>query len=66
MKGINEKENMANKLNGMAKWIVVALAIGGLIFNSGILYNDVKHLTKQVADIKQDIKDLQAYIIEMR
>lgn len=57
---------MAQKLNGMAKWIIVGLAIAGLIFNSGILYNDVKRLSTEVADIKQDIKDLRQYIMDMQ
>ncbi len=50
---------MAKKLNGMAKWIIVALAVAGLIFNSGILYNDVKHLTKDVSEIKEEVKELR-------
>ena len=40
------------KLNGLAKWIIVAIAIGGLIFNTAILYNDVKHLKADVTEIK--------------
>ncbi len=31
--------------------IVAVLAVIGLIFNSGVLYNDVKHLKKSVNDI---------------
>ena len=37
------------KNNSKIKWIVVAFAVAGLIFNSGVLYNDVNHLTKQIA-----------------
>ena len=51
--------------NGRARWIIVALAVGGLIFNSGILYNDVKHLKEDVAEVKQDIKTLRELFIEM-
>ena len=41
------------KLNGTARWIIVALAIGALVFNSGVLYNDVKHLTESVKKLEQ-------------
>lgn len=54
-----------NKGNGRARWIVVALAVAGLIFNSGILYNDVKHLKQETAEIKQEIKELRLLFIEM-
>jgi hypothetical protein len=68
-----------NQGNGRARWIVVALAVGGLIFNSGILYNDVgglifnsgilyndvRHLKEEVAEVKQEIKDLRQLFIEM-
>jgi hypothetical protein len=54
-----------NQGNGRAKWIVVALAVGGLIFNSGILYNDVRHLKEEVSEVKQEIKDLRELFIEM-
>ena len=50
--------------NGRARWIIVALAVGGLIFNSGILYNDVKHLAAEVTEIKQELKDLRVFLME--
>jgi hypothetical protein len=53
-----------NQGNGRARWIVVALAVGGLIFNSGILYNDVRHLKEEVSEVKQEIKDLRLLFIE--
>ena len=37
----------------IAKWIIVSLSIGGLIFNSGILYNHVHNLTKIVEELKK-------------
>lgn len=40
----------------MAQWIIVAIAIAGLIFNSGILYNDIKHLKKEFAEMKQELQ----------
>lgn len=54
-----------NQGNGRARWIIVALAVAGLIFNSGILYNDVKHLKQETAEIKQEIKELRVLFIEM-
>ena len=39
---------MTKKLNGMAKWIIVALALATVVFNSGVTYNHVRHLTKTV------------------
>ncbi len=54
---------MAKKLNGTAKWIIVGLSILTLAFNSGILYNDVKHLKSDVAEIKRDVRSLREYIM---
>ena len=50
---------MKGKLNGNAKWIIVALAILTLAFNSGVLYNDVAHLTTEVKEMRGDIRDLR-------
>ena len=52
------------KLNGTARWIIVGLAILTLAFNSGILYNDVKHLTREMAEIKQELHELRIYLME--
>ena len=46
------------KLNGTARWIIVALTVLGLAFNSGILYNDVKHLSKSVEKLEESHKEL--------
>ena len=54
---------MAKKFNGTAKWIIVGFSILTLAFNSGILYNDVKHLKSDVKDIKQDLRSLREYIM---
>ena len=59
------KEMAKTNLNGIAKWIVVALALLTLAFNSGVLYNDVKHLKGQLSEIKEEIKDLRSYIMEL-
>jgi hypothetical protein len=55
---------MAKETNGRAKWIVVAFAIGGLIFNSGILYNDVRHLKEDLAEIKQEVKEIMVHLMK--
>lgn len=36
------------RLNGTARWIIVALAILTLAFNSGVTYNHIHNLTKAV------------------
>lgn len=54
---------MAKKLNGTAKWIIVGLSILTLAFNSGVLYNDVKHLKTDVTEIKKDLRGLREYIM---
>lgn len=51
------------KKNDMAKWIIVALALLTLVFNSGVLYNDVKHLKEVVRELKQDVKQINTYLI---
>lgn len=50
--------------NGLARWIIVALAVAALIFNSGVLYNDVNHLKEQVTELKEEIKILRMVILE--
>lgn len=54
---------MIKRMNGLARWIIVAIAVGGLIFNSAILYNDVKHLKGDIAEIKQEIKEIRQYLL---
>ena len=49
---------MKSKLNGNAKWVIVALAILTVAFNSGVLYSNVAHLTKEVYLIRMDLKEL--------
>lgn len=48
----------------LAKWIIVGIAIAGLIFNSGILYNDVRHLKKSVDDIWGELNEIKKILIE--
>ena len=46
----------------MTQWIIVAIAVGGLIFNTGVLWNDVKHLKKEVEEIKKILYDIMKKI----
>jgi len=55
---------MAKQSNGRARWFIVALAVAGLIFNSGVLYNDVKHLKEDLAEVKQEIKYIRECLID--
>ena len=55
---------MKTKLNGIARWVIVAIAVSGIVFNTAVLYNDVKHLNRQIQEIKQEIRDLRNYLLE--
>lgn len=55
---------MSKKVNDIAKWVIVALAILTLAFNSGVLYNDVKHLKANFTEIKMDVKSINSYLLE--
>lgn len=44
--------------------IVAILAVFGLVFNSGVLYNDVKHLKKSVDDIWSELNEIKKILIE--
>ncbi len=46
--------------------IVAILAVIGLVFNSGVLYNDVKHLKKSVDDIWSEINEIKNILIERK
>ena len=68
---------MTKKINGLAKWILVVLALLGIMWNAftlhfgvkentAVLQNEIMHLTDDVADIKQDIKAINTYLLERR
>lgn len=46
------------------EWIVMGLFVIGLIFNSGVLYNDVKHLKKSIESIWDEINEIKKILIE--
>lgn len=54
---------MTKKTNDIAKWIIVALALLTLAFNSGVLYNDVKHLKTSLTEVKMEVKSINAYLL---
>lgn len=51
-------------MNDLAKWIIVGIAVAGLIFNTGVLYNDIKHLKKSVDDIWKELNKIKEILIE--
>ena len=68
---------MTKRINGLAKWILVALAFLGIMWNAftlhygvkentAVLQNEITHLADDVADIKQDIKAINSYLLERR
>ena len=50
--------------NDLAKWIIVAIAILGFAFNTGMVWNDVKHLKKSVDDIWSEINDIKKFLLK--
>lgn len=65
------------KLNGYSKWILVALAFCGIMWNAAtlhfsvrqntaILQNDVYHLSAEFGDMKIDIKKIYDYLLKER
>lgn len=59
---------MSKKLNGLAKWIIIALAIGTVAYNTIVTHavkiNDIEHLQATVTEMKQDIRDIRNYLFE--
>jgi len=55
--------NIKQKLNGYAQWIIIIIAVGAIFVNTITLYNDVKHLKADVAEIKQEVKDINKYLL---
>ena len=57
-----------NKTSDLAKWVIVAMAVGGLIYNvivtHTILKNDVKHIQADMTEIKQDVKSINMYLLQ--
>ena len=42
--------------------IVAILAVIGLVFNSGVLYNDVSHIKKSISKIWEKLDQIEQYL----
>ena len=45
---------MTKKLNGTAKWIGLIIVLVTVVFNAGVTYNHLHHLSKDIEDIKKN------------
>ncbi len=52
--------------NDLAKWIIVAIAVLGFAFNTGVVWNDVKHLKKSINDIWVEINKIKEHLLKER
>ena len=50
------------RLNGTARWIIVGLAVLALVFNSGVTYNHIYHLSEQVKKLTIAIAEMDKSI----
>lgn len=48
------------------QWTIVALALVGFVFNSGVLWNEVRHLKKSVEDIWKKMDKIEQYLLERK
>jgi len=51
-------------MNDMTQWIIVAVAILGFVFNTGVLWNEVKHLKESVEKIWEKIDEMYKVLLE--
>lgn len=51
-------------VNDLAKWIIVGIAVAGFVFNSGVVWNDVKHLKKSVDDIWKEVNEIKKALLK--
>lgn len=54
---------MANKINGWVKKFFLGLAVAGIIWNAATSFNDVKHLKREVAEIKNEVKEIRTILL---
>lgn len=54
------------KTDDIAKWIIIVIALVTLIFNTGVLYNEVKHLKENDKIIMRDISEIKTMMIERK
>lgn len=60
-RSINQETN-----SDLAKWIVIIIALGTIIFNTITLHNDVQHLKKNQERIITEISELKNVLIDKR
>lgn len=48
----------------IGQWIIVGLAVCGLVFNTGVIWNDVKHIKKSIEEIWKEINSIKAYLMK--
>lgn len=51
-------------MSDLIQWVIVALAVTGFIFNTGILWNDVRHHNKSIEQIWKEINEIKKILIE--
>jgi len=56
---------MSKKINGYAKWILVALAILVIAFNSGVTYNHIHNLSTAMKKLTLTVENLDVKIDEI-
>lgn len=58
----------AKKLNDLAKWIVIVLAVAAVFYNTVattvIARNEIKHLTEKVTKVEEKVDWIVAYLLE--
>jgi len=46
----------------MAQWIIAGIALAGFVFNSGVLWNDVRHLKRNVEKLWNAVDEINKYL----
>ena len=54
------------RLNGTARWFIVGLAVLALVFNSGVTYNHIYHLSEQVKKLTEVVEKMDTSIDEIK
>ena len=48
----------------IGQWIIVGIAVLGLVFNTGVIWNDVKHIKASIKDIWNEINAIKLYLMD--
>lgn len=57
---------MTKKLNGTARWVIVGLAVLAIVFNTGVTYNHINHLSEQVEELTKAVKEMDKSIDKIK